>query len=211
MDKEWIQSALALVTAYGYPFLFLASFVENVVILGLFVPGDALAILGGAACAEGVLEITPTFLAVFSGVGLGAVFSYAVGARGGVAFIARWGERARITRERIDAATRYFERHGQKTVLVGCFVSGLKNLVPAIAGASRMAFARFLVYGLAATALRSAGLVAAGYLLAASLDRAIRLVHTLDLAVALVFVVLLAGWIVAIWLRRDRRRSGRRQ
>jgi membrane-associated protein len=207
-ESAWIQAALGLVSAYGYPFLLLVSIVENVVVVGLLVPGDAIAVLGGAACASRILALAPTYAAVACGVTLGSVLSYAIGVRGGMALVGRWGERVGLTRARLDSAQQYFDRHGSKTVFVGCFLSGLKNLVPAIAGASRMSFGRFFAYTLTATGLRTAGLVAVGYVFARALDRALLVVREVNLWVGVVTAVAFAFWLGFVLLRRRTRRKG---
>ncbi len=205
MQSNWVQSVAALVTAYGYPLLLLVSVTENVVLVGLAIPGDAVAVLAGAACANAILAPVPTTLVLACGAVTGAVLSYGIGARGGLVLAARWGDRIGLTSGRIASAHRYFERHGSKTVLVGCFISGVKNLVPAIAGASGMRLVPFVAYSVTAAVLRSVGLVALGYGFARSLEQAFVVLHTADAWLAALLGASVVGWIVVWGLRRRRR------
>jgi undecaprenyl-diphosphatase len=172
--------ALALVAAYGYPLLFVVSVAENTFLVGLFIPGDAIAIVGGALAATGPLSIAPTYVVVAAGVTLGSLASFWLGFSGGIPLLERWGARARVTRARLDALEAHFQKHGPKTVFVGCLVSGTKNLVPAVAGASRMGFGRFAVFSLLATALRSAIVVGVGYAFGTHVDRALAVAREAD-------------------------------
>jgi undecaprenyl-diphosphatase len=80
----------------------------------------------------------------------------------------------------------YFVEHGAKTVFVGAFVSGLKNLVPAVAGASRMGYVRFAAYSAIGSILRSIALIAIGYVCGANLERALHVMGRVN------------GWVLAL-------------
>ncbi len=99
----------------------------------------------------------------------------------------------------MQKAQAYFEGHGAKTVFLAAFVAGIKNVVPAIAGASRMPEWRFVLYNTAGSILRSAALVGIGYFLGASLPAAVRAIGTLNV-VALCLVALLG--VVLVTVRR---------
>jgi len=42
-----LQDTLALVSSYGYVFLFLVALAENIFLLGFVIPGDLVVVLGG--------------------------------------------------------------------------------------------------------------------------------------------------------------------
>jgi membrane protein DedA with SNARE-associated domain len=193
---------------YGYGFLFVSCVAENTFLLGLVVPGDTVVVLGGAFLARAELRLDLLLASVILGVLGGSLLSFWIGRRGGTALIARWGPRFGVGPRRVEAAQGYFERHGAKTVFLAAFVSGLKNMIPALAGASQMGFVRFVAYNAPGSILRSVALVGVGYAFGANLPRALGLVQKANSWM----IGLAAALVVATYiLLRLRKRSRRRQ
>jgi membrane-associated protein len=181
-----LQETLALVSTYGYLFLFVASLAENIFLVGFVIPGDLVVVLAGGLAQRAGLSPVSACLAVVAGVLIGSNLSFWIGRHGGNALIERWGERFGVGKKRVRLAEIYFAEHGAKTVFVGSFVSGLKNFVPAVAGASRMGYVRFAAYNAIGSTFRSVALVAIGYLFGANLEHAIRVVGSVN------------GWVLAL-------------
>jgi membrane protein DedA with SNARE-associated domain len=166
------ERVLDLASTYGYGFLFLISVAENIFLLGFVVPGDVAVVLAGGLAAWARLQLGSVLLAVVAGVVLGSNISFWIGRRGGSALLERWGERFLVDKSRVERVEIYFTQHGAKTVFLASFVSGLKNLVPAVAGASRMSVGRFVIYNAAGSTVRAAGLILVGYVFGANLPTA---------------------------------------
>lgn len=196
--------ALEALSAYGYPLLFLAAAAEHSFVIGLLVPGDVIVMLGGVLAARGLLSLPVTLLVVLAGVFVGLNASYFVGLRGGVPLLERWGARFGMTRVRIEAVEIYFRRHGAKTVFLSAFVTGIKNLVPALAGASRMPYPRFLAYGFAGGVIRAIVAIGFGWVFGASLDTALGWVGKFNVWAIAVVALLVILFFVWRWGRRGR-------
>jgi membrane protein DedA with SNARE-associated domain len=181
-----LDHVLRFVGAYGYAFLFAASFAENVFLLGCIVPGDVVVLIGGGMAAAGRLSAVAVLAVVIAGVALGSLASFGLGRAGGMPLLERWGVRFAVATGAVRAAQDYFVRHGAKTVFTATFVAGLKNVVPALAGASQMPLARFAAYSLTGSALRSAGLVALGYAFGVNVPLAMSLAGKIN------------GWLFAV-------------
>jgi membrane protein DedA with SNARE-associated domain len=210
--EGFLQEMLALVSSYGYLFLFIASLAENIFVVGFIIPGDLVIVLGGGLAQRAGLSPVTACVAVVVGVLLGSNLSFWIGRRGGTALIERWGERFGVGEKRVRLAEVYFAEHGAKTVFVGSFISGLKNLVPAVAGASRMGFVRFAAYSAIGSTCRSVALVAIGYVFGANLERAVHVVGSIN-GWVLAFVVTLLIWGVThhyVKKRRLAREGGRK-
>jgi len=210
--EGFLQETLALVSSYGYLFLFVASLAENIFVVGFIIPGDLVIVLGGGLAQRAGLSPVTACVAVVLGVLLGSNLSFWIGRRGGTALVERWGERFGIGEKRVRRAEVYFAEHGAKTVFVGSFISGLKNLVPAVAGASRMGFVRFAAYSAIGSTCRSVALVVIGYVFGANLERAIHVVGSIN-GWVLAFVVTLVIWGVThhyVKKRRLAREGGRK-
>jgi membrane protein DedA with SNARE-associated domain len=208
-SASW-QKVLDLASTYGYTFLFLISVAENIFLLGIVVPGDVAVVLGGALASQGRLSPITTTVSVVAGVVLGSNLSYWIGRRGGLPLIDRWGSRFSMEKAQIEKVERYFFQHGPKTVFLAAFVSGFKNIVPAVAGASNMGLGRFISYNAAGSALRAVALVGVGYVFGANLPRAIEIIGSLNrwlLAAIIGFLVVMfaIGWYRK---RRQARESG---
>jgi membrane protein DedA with SNARE-associated domain len=201
-----LQETLELVSRYGYVFLFIASLAENIFLLGFIIPGDLVIVFGGGLAQRAGLSPVSATLVVVIGVLLGSNLSFLIGRHGGNALLERWGERFGVGQKRVRMAELYFADHGAKTVFVGSFISGLKNLVPAVAGASRMGFVRFAAYNAVGSILRSIALVAIGYLCGANLEPALRVVGRVN-GWVLVFGGALLVWGVTHHYVKKRRRA----
>lgn len=192
-----MAGTLEALATYGYPLLFAAAAAEHTFVLGLLVPGDVIVMLGGVLAARGVLSLPVTFLVVLLGVLVGLNISYFVGFYGGTPLLARWGARFGFTPVRIAAVETYFKRHGAKTVFLSSFIAGFKNVVPALAGASRMSYPRFFAYGFAGGVIRAGVAIGLGWAFGASLDTALdwlRKANIWALIVALVIAVAIAAF-----------------
>jgi membrane protein DedA with SNARE-associated domain len=204
------ERILGFATSYGYGFLFVASVLENTFLVGLVVPGDVVVVLGGGLAAQARLDTVLVTLAVIAGVVSGSLFSFWLGRWGGIPLLERWGARFNLERSKIDKAREFFHRHGTKTVFFAAFVSGVKNLVPAVAGASSMGLGRFAAYNAAGSAIRTTALVAIGYACGANLTRALEVArHANGWAVVVttaLVTVFLASRVVR--KRRPSRQSG---
>jgi membrane-associated protein len=187
-----VDKALQLFEAHGYLLLFAASLAENLFVVGLAVPGDVIVVIGGALLAQADLTVSGVLVSVIAGVIIGANTSYWIGRRGGMALVDR-----RVGHPRVERVEAYFRGHGAKTVFLAAFVAGIKNLVPTVAGASRMPAWRFVLYNAAGSIIRSTVLVALGYFLGANLPKAVRAIGTLN-AIALSVVVVLVVALVAL-------------
>jgi membrane-associated protein len=208
-SASW-QRVLDLASTYGYAFLFFISVAENTFLLGIVVPGDVAVVLGGALASQGRLSPVTTTLVVVAGVVLGSNLSFWVGRRGGIPLIERWGGRFSMEKAQIDRVERYFVRHGAKTVFLASFVSGFKNLVPAVAGASSMGLGPFILYNAVGSVLRAVALVVVGYIFGANLPRAVEMIGSLNRWLIAAILGLFAVMFVIGWYRRRRqaRESG---
>ena len=162
---EWALGALA---TYGYPVVLLVTLLENVFVVGSFVPGDVITAASAVAAAtEPSARLSPWLLIAIATLGslVGANISYVIGLRGGRELIERVGPRFGIDSKAIEAAEEYFARHGSETIFLARFVAVIKNVVPAIAGASRMNVFWFELYSLLSAFVYGCALVGVGWFL----------------------------------------------
>jgi membrane protein DedA with SNARE-associated domain len=192
---DWFLAAL---DSWGY--LITAAFTvsENLFVIGSFTPGETVVMAAGFVSRMGGLDPWLVGLASVTGTLVGSNLSYWFGRRGGREALLRWGGRF-VDAERIVAAEEYFERHGNKTVLISRFAAGFKNFVPVVAGVSRMRLWVFELYTLIGALIYTTLMVMLGRIFAENFDRALAIARNITW---FGLVVLLAMVAFLIWGRR---------
>lgn len=140
-----------LLHEYGLALVFAAASAQA---LGAPVPGTTAVVLGAlyAAGAHG-LPIAGVIAAGAIGAFAGTCGGFAIGRWRGQAVLLFLGRRLRQSPERVAALRAAFASRGASLLFVGRFVSGLRNMLGLVAGASAMPFRRFAAVSLlAATA-----------------------------------------------------------
>lgn len=199
----FIDYFLSLLAEHGYVITFGFAVVENLFLIGSIIPGETIQVAAGFVSSSGVIDPFLLWGIAFAGSFLGSNITYFMALRGGRPWLERNGHRFRVSDERIRAAEVYFERHGNKTILLSKWVAGFKNFAPAIAGVSKMPLLPFEAYSLLASFLYTSMLIAGGYFFGEYLETVVALVKGSAWA-ALGLVVLVVGY---SWFRvRLRRR-----
>jgi membrane-associated protein len=99
----------------------------------------------------------------------------------------------------------YFKSHGNKTILVARFITGLRVFAALLAGASKMPWRVFLVYNMAGAALWAVVITSLGYLFGQSLPLLVKWVGRSGTILLIVAVVI--G--IVVWrIRSHRKRNG---
>ena len=129
---------------------------------------------------------------------LGSLVAYAIGAYGGRPFLERWGRYLLIRPHEIELADRFFERYGAATVFVGRLLPIVRTFISFPAGVTRMPLVPFILYSTLGALPWSALLVYAGTVLGAHWVDIRHALQPFDLAIA---VIVVAGVVGFIWWR----------
>src|SRR5690349_20148259 len=120
---------------------------------GVPVPGETVLILAAIYAGTGRLNVVLVALLGFCGAVLGDNIGFAIGHFGGRQLVERYGKYVFITPARLDTATRFFQRHGGKIIIVARFIEGLRQANGIIAGTTGMHWARFVAFNAVGAAL----------------------------------------------------------
>src|SRR5262245_39819811 len=161
---DWI---LGMARAWGYPGIFIAMAIESTIIP---LPSELVLIPAGYLVSKGEMSGSAVVLCGAFGSLVGAVANYAVSLWLGRPIMERIGRYVLVTPDKLDAAERYFARHGEITTFVGRLIPGIRHLISIPAGVARMNFARFSLYTTIGAGVWSAVLVVVGYWVGASED-----------------------------------------
>ena len=199
MDTGWTQELLNWLNTHpgwGIAIVFLVSFFESLVLIGILLPGIVILFGIGALIGFGLLELVPVWAAASLGAFLGDGLSYALGHRFRSHLLEIWP----FTRYPglMGRGTRFFHAHGAKSVLAGRFIGPLRPIIPAVGGMMGMTPSRFLAVDIVACFTWAPSFLVPGMLFGASLEVASE--YTGRLAVML--VILLATLWMTWWLIR---------
>ena len=134
-----------LADTIGYPAAGLGILIESA---GIPFPGELTLLAVAAYAASGHLNIVGVIgMAALGSVG-GADLGYFLGRRGGRLFIERIAAFVHVDPKHIARVEMFFAHHGDKTILAGRFILGLRTWASVFAGAANMPFWRFQVYSI---------------------------------------------------------------
>src|SRR5437016_14500336 len=168
---DFLHNSLQLIEhymlVYGYWAVFFGVMLENA---GVPVPGETILLIAGYFASTGEFNIALVIIIATSGAVVGDNIGFAIGHHYGRGFLLRIGRFFFLTPKRLEHMETYFERHGNKTILVARFITGLRVFAALLAGASRkMPWRVFVVYNMAGAVLWSVVITTLGYLFGASL------------------------------------------
>jgi membrane protein DedA with SNARE-associated domain len=160
---EWIQT---IMDTLGYPGIAILMFLE---VVFPPIPSEVIMPLGGFASNKGSLNMFGVVTAGTAGSMAGAVVFYYVGKIVGterlVMLADKYGKWLTVSGEDVKKADHWFDRHGEKVVLLCRLVPGIRSLVSLPAGVAMMKMVPFLLYTLIGTVIWNIALTGAGYFL----------------------------------------------
>jgi len=109
-------------------------------------PSEIIMPFAGYLVSQGHFNLVMAATAGALGCNLGSALAYAVGQYGGRPFVERWGGYLLITRRDLDAADRFFARHGSLAVFIGRLLPVVRTFIALPAGIVRMPLVKFHLY-----------------------------------------------------------------
>ena len=146
----YIQALAPTINHYGYFALAGLLFLED---FGILVPGETVLIASAFYAGLGQLNIFLVIIIGFIAAVLGDNVGFLIGDYGGRPLVERWGRYVHLTKERLDKAENYFNRHGGKIVAAARFIEGLRQVNGIIAGISEMRWPKFITFNMIGAAL----------------------------------------------------------
>ncbi|WP_370048404.1 VTT domain-containing protein [Lysinibacillus sp. RC79] len=138
----------------SYFVLFAIVFVETGVVIFPFLPGDSLLFASGTlAAAMGAFNmwiLIPVFLAAAI---LGDTMNYHIGHKVGTSIPPKSFLGRVVKKERMEAAEKFFNKHGGKTIVIARFMPFIRTFIPFVAGASKMKYGYFIMYNVVGAVL----------------------------------------------------------
>lgn len=211
-----IAVVLGLFDTWGYLITFISTVLENIAVVGMFIPGDLVVILASFSTHNGPLFIWGMAVASILGTVVGNNITYWFFTHAGRDVLLRLGRFIesrrflsrilKINEETILGAERYFQVHGAQTVFLARFVTGFKGFIIAIAGVGRMSLLWFEVYTLLSAICYSILMCAIGWFIGDNIDFALQVVSGVGYAGLGIFAFL----VLSVWFTASRAANKRK-
>lgn len=194
-----------LIATYGYVAVFLLMVAESACIP---VPSELIMTFGGALAAGAVpgtrLSLAGVIIAGVAGNVGGSYIAWAAGRYGGQPALRRWGRRLRIRQHELDRAAWWFNRYGNRAVLIGRVLPVVRTFISLPAGIAGMDPVRFGIYTAVGCVPWTAGLAYAGYAVGANWRSIVSGFRGPTYIIAALVVI---GLVIAVWRYARRRGS----
>ena len=197
------------IASYGYLAIFVLMLAESACIP---VPSELIMTFGGALAAGAVpgthLNLIGVILAGTAGNVAGSYIAWAVGRYGGQPALNRltqgtWGRRLRLREHDLDRAVAWFDRYGNKAVLIGRVLPVVRTFVSLPAGIAEMPAPRFGIYTTIGCIPWTTALAVAGYAVGKNWESIVNAFQgpTHIIAAVAVAAVVILAWRY-VWSRR---------
>lgn len=170
--------------------IFAIIFVESGILIGFFLPGDSLLFTAGFVASQGIFPY-PTLL---FGCMISAVLAGYVGYWFGRTVGHKLFEKADsifFHKKHLNDTKRFFEKYGNKTVVLSRFVPIIRTFGPIFAGIGEMEFHRFSFWNIIGGILWPLSSITAGYYLGRLIPGAEK--YFLPIVLLIVIVSILPG------------------
>jgi membrane-associated protein len=163
-----------LIGTFGLIGIMLILFAECGLLIGFFLPGDSLLFTAGLVAAGGAASLGQgltkdslpplwVLLVCFSAAAvLGNLVGYWIGFRAGPAVFNKPDSKL-FKAEYVERSHAFFERNGNKTIVLARFVPVVRTFATVMAGASRMNVRSYALFSLIGGVAWAAGITVLGY------------------------------------------------
>jgi membrane-associated protein len=186
---------VSIIKTAGYLGVCAIIFAESGLLIGFFFPGDSLLFTAGVLSSAGFLDIRILVPLVFLSAVLGDNTGYYLGRKAGEKFFQR-EESFFFKKSRVEKAKEFFEKHGQRSIILARFVPVVRTFVPTVAGVAQMEYRSFFYANMIGGALWACGLPLLGYLLGQTVPNIDQ--YLLPIVAVIILVSFLP--VIKIWL-----------
>lgn len=161
--ESFIEFVISLVSENIYPGVFFAALIETVFPP---IPSEAVFPLAGYSILKNNLNVFHILgVGVTGGIGatIGACIIYIIAKGIGRMGLVKYLRYAKIKESNLDKADKWFAKYGDKSVIIGRLIPGIRELVSIPAGIFNMNPIKFLIFTMIGSCIWSIALTSAGY------------------------------------------------
>lgn len=192
---------IAILRHYGYSFIFLVVFAEN---LGLPVPSYPVILVGAGLAAELHFRVYGLLAISVVAALIADIIWYALGRVRGRPILRKLCSLSLSPDSCVSRTEDLYKRLGLKSLLVAKFIPGLNTVGPPLAGMLRTSPLRFTLFDFGGAALWSGSALLLGLAFREQVVEFIDWLSAFGRTSILILLVLLAGWILMKFVQRRR-------
>lgn len=203
---EWLQQAFhfimdvqGLIQWGGLLMVCIIVFVETGLFVGFFLPGDSLLVTAGLFAAKGDIDLVLLLVLASLCAVIGDQTGYLIGRKTGSALFKR-EDSILFKRKHLLKAHDFYEKYGNKTIVIARFVPIVRTFAPAVAGAAQMNYRRFVTYNIMGGILWVFSMILGGYIMGKTIPNLDKYIHLV--IVVVVFLSILPAIIEIYKARR---------
>jgi membrane-associated protein len=183
----------------AYLVLFLGAYLETLIGVSFFVPGEIFFLSGSILAGAHVINIFYVIPAFYVGAALGDSSSYFLGRRFGVGVFKK--DRKILSTENFDKGERFFQKHGAKAVFFARLLGPLSWITPFLAGTYKLKYKDFLKYNIPGVIVGIGEFIVVGYFFGSQIGVILPLVERY---IAILVFSLIVGLFVVRRIKRIR-------
>jgi membrane-associated protein len=134
-----------LIQSGGLLLIGLIIFAESGMLLGFFMPGDTLLISAGVFAAQGKLPLAALLVVVALAAIVGDNVGYTIGRTSGPRLFHK-PDGLLFRQSYVQTSEKFFEKYGNKTMLLAHFVPVVRTFTPIVAGVGKMNRFQFVIF-----------------------------------------------------------------
>ena len=154
-----INNLLDLISQYGYPAMFLSLWLG---IVGMPIPDEVIVMTGGMVSSLNILHTVPTFILTYLGVVSGLSLGYVLGYRIGAPILDRLTKKKNIS-SYIQKSNVLIHQYGSYALIISYFLPVVRHVVPYLVGINRMNFLRYAIFSYTTGFIWTLGYFVIGY------------------------------------------------
>jgi len=178
---------------WGYWLIFLSAIFEVSPVLGFFIPGQTLVLIGGFLAKLGIFNIWKVvFVSAFGSI-IGDMMSYFLGRKYGYRFILKYGKYVLFKKRHFSNVRKMIRKHAGKTLIIARSNPFTRSITPFLAGSSKISFFKVFTFCLIGSIGWAIFFSVLGYILGASYEIASK---SLDIATLIIFFLIILGFYI---------------
>lgn len=159
--------------------------------LAIPLPGEVIMGYVGYLVSLGKMNYLMSIIIVTVGLWVGITIAYYLGDRFGHPFFIKYGRYIHMGPERLEALSQWFGRYGNKVMIAGFFIPGIRHFTGFFAGIIEMPFRVFVIYSYIGSILFAVTFISLGKYLGADWNQYHGLIEEYISIAAVIIVVLL--------------------
>ncbi|SDO32483.1 membrane protein DedA, SNARE-associated domain [Paenibacillus sp. yr247] len=187
-----------LIDQYGYYVLGISLMLE---LLALPLPGEVLMTYAGLMVFQGHLNWILSILTAGVGASIGMTISYWIGYQLGMPFFKKHGSKFHFGPDKLKNTSLWFERYGNKLLIIAFFIPGVRHFTGYFSGVTRMPFRTYIVYAYTGAFIWTGTFISLGKILGPKWDQ---FHHTITKYLLIAGIIAAVAFIVVYVFRKYR-------